>query len=193
MSEISLVNGEDNADISSVSQGGKAKTSIGKSGVEFRYYKAPEYNLLSSEQKSELKDYRDNKQGTPGCQGTSKKPRNNSRDDTKQKKWIASAVEKQLAQKNGGQDDDSTETDFKSYIMSLISESKKPPLLPPPLPQLPSPDPRRSPYNLFFGRLRPSTPDMPRRLHPLEGGLHQSRMKTDAGTQDDSQTSTHHG
>jgi hypothetical protein len=125
LSAISEVTGEDSADISSVSQGGRPKTSVGKSGVEFRYYKSPEYNLLSSEQKSELKDYRDNKGGTHGRSPSPRKSRNVSRDDSKQKKWIASAVEKQLAKTQGNQDDDSTETDFKSYIMSLISDSKK--------------------------------------------------------------------
>jgi hypothetical protein len=126
LSAISDVTGEDNADISSVSHGGRAKTSVGKTGVEFRYYKAAEYNNLSSEQKGELKEYRDNKPGASGRSGSNKKARTSSKDESKHKKWIASAVEKQLAKTRGTQDDDSTETDFKSYIMSLLSESKKP-------------------------------------------------------------------
>jgi hypothetical protein len=126
LSAISEVTGEDSADISSVSQGGRSKTSVGKSGVEFRYYKTPEYNLLTADQKSELHDYRDNKRGSSGRQSATKKPRSHTREENKQKKWIASAVEKQLAKSQGTQDDDSTETDFKSYIMSLLSESKKP-------------------------------------------------------------------
>ena len=127
LSAISDVTGEDNAEISSVSHGGRtSKTSVGKTGVEFRYYKATEYNELSSEQKGELKSYRDNKSGASGRSGGAKKPRTGSKDESIHKKWIASAVEKQLAKTRGTQDDDSTETDFKSYIMSLLSESKKP-------------------------------------------------------------------
>jgi hypothetical protein len=52
---ISEVSGEGNVDISSVSQGGRSKTSIGKSGVEFRYFKAPKYKCFSADQKAELK------------------------------------------------------------------------------------------------------------------------------------------
>ena len=119
--------GDDNAEISSVSHGGRtSKTSVGKTGVEFRYYKATEYNDLSSEQKGELKSYRDNKSGASGRSGGAKKTRTGSKDESRHKKWIASAVEKQLAKTRGTQDNDSTETDFKSYIMSLLSESKKP-------------------------------------------------------------------
>jgi hypothetical protein len=74
LSSISDVTGDDQAVISSVSQGGRSKTSIGKSGVEFRYYKPPEYDLLSPDQKAALKEHRDNKRGT-GRQGSTKKPR----------------------------------------------------------------------------------------------------------------------
>jgi hypothetical protein len=124
LSSISDITGEDNADISSVSQGGRNKPSIGKSGVEFRYYKSPEYNLLSNTQKAELKEYRDNKKPNSGRQGPAKKTRTS--DENKQKKWIASAVEKQMAKTQSTEDDDTTEADFKSYIMSLMSEAKKP-------------------------------------------------------------------
>jgi hypothetical protein len=126
LSSISDLTGEDNADISSVSQAGRNKPSIGKSGVEFRYYKSPEYNLLSTPQKAELKEFRDNKKANSGRQGPAKKSRNGTSDENKHKKWIASAVEKQLAKTQNNQDDDNTEADFKSYIMSLMSEAKQP-------------------------------------------------------------------
>jgi hypothetical protein len=107
--------------------GGKAKASIGKTGVEFRYYKPPEYNQLGADQKAELKEHRDGKKSSRGP-NKGKKPRNNTRDDSKHKKWIASAVEKQLAQKGQEvQDDDTAESEFKSYIMSLISNSQSTP------------------------------------------------------------------
>jgi hypothetical protein len=128
LASISEVSGaDDTTDVSSVTfggNGGKAKASIGKTGVEFRYYKPPEYNQLGADQKAELKEHRDGKKSSP-APNKSKKPRNNTRDDSKHKKWIASAVEKQLAQKGQEvQDDDTAESEFKSYIMSLISNSQ---------------------------------------------------------------------
>jgi hypothetical protein len=122
ISDVSEIN---TAEISSVTHGGKSKASIGKTGVEFRYYKPPEYNLLRAEQKAELKEHRDGKKSSPG-QGKAKKTRfANTWDDSKQKQWIASAVEKQLAQRGQDvQDADTTEEEFKSYIMSLISSAK---------------------------------------------------------------------
>jgi hypothetical protein len=127
LASIADVSEVDAADISSVTHGGKSKASIGKTGVEFRYYKPPEYNLLGAEQKAELKEHRDGNKSSPG-QGKAKKTRfANTRDDSKQKQWIASAVEKQPAQQGQDvQDDDTMESEFKSYIMSLISSSKSP-------------------------------------------------------------------
>jgi hypothetical protein len=128
---ISDISGSEDADISGLQGAGqKSKPSVGRTGVEFRYYKPPEYNMLQPDQKAELKEFWDNKNGNPS-QGKAKKPRtnnHNNRDDSKQKQWIASAVEKQLDKRQEHQEEDTTETDLKSYIMSLISETKKPPL-----------------------------------------------------------------
>jgi hypothetical protein len=128
MASISDITGSDEAGISSVKESGSAKPSIGKTGVEFRYYKPPEYNELKPEQKAELKDFRENKRGNG--QGKAKKPRpnqNREQGDSQQKKWIASAVEKQLAKQQADDAvDENTESDFKSYIMSLLSDTKKP-------------------------------------------------------------------
>jgi hypothetical protein len=127
MGEISEMTGANEADVSSVTHGSAgSKPSIGKTGVEFRYYKATEYATLSNEQKAELKVYREKKKTGNG--NSNKKARaNDTNGDTKHKKWIASAVEKQLkAKRQESHDDDTTETDFKSYIMSLLADSKKP-------------------------------------------------------------------
>jgi hypothetical protein len=134
LASISEVSGaDDTTDVSSVTfggNGGKSKASIGTTGVEFRYYKPPEYNQLGADQKAELKEHCDGKKSSPGP-NKGKKPRNNTRDDSKHKKWIASAIEKHLAQKGQEvQDDDNAESEFKSYVMSLISNYKSPP--PPP-------------------------------------------------------------
>jgi hypothetical protein len=132
MESISAVSGSDDADISGLHETGpKPKPSKGKTGVEFRYHTPAEYNQLQPDQKTELHDFRENKKGNAGP-GKAKKLRQsntlNGRGNTnKQKKWIASAVEKQLAQLQATDAvEDDKEADFKSYIMSLISEAKKP-------------------------------------------------------------------
>jgi hypothetical protein len=72
------------ADISSVAVDATQKIGIGKTGVEFRFYKRPEYLQLSKEQKNELDEYRNTleqqgksrnlaKRGGPGGQGNNKK------------------------------------------------------------------------------------------------------------------------
>jgi hypothetical protein len=128
MVAISEVSGIDEVEVSCL-QGAspKSKPSVGKTGVEFCYYKPPEYNLLQPDQKAELKEFRENKTGN-ASHGKAKKPCNNNhhRDDSKQKKWIASAVEKQLVKRTETQDENATESAFKSYIYSLVSEAKKP-------------------------------------------------------------------
>jgi hypothetical protein len=86
LSSILDITGKDNADISSVSQGGRNKTLIGKSRIEFRYHKPQEYNLLLAAQKSKLKEFRDNKKTNPGRQGSLKKPCNNTSKENKHKK-----------------------------------------------------------------------------------------------------------
>jgi hypothetical protein len=106
-----------------------AKVTSGKTGVEFRFYKAPEYELLEPEQKKELKEWRDAQKlagthynGSGG--GTAKKPRT----DTKQhKKWIASVVKAAIEKKtNDATVDDRAELDFKNYIWSLMATKEQP-------------------------------------------------------------------
>jgi hypothetical protein len=61
-----------------------AKVTSGKTGVEFRFYKAPEYGLLEPEQKKELKEWRDTQKlaGTnynASGGGIAKKPRTDTK------------------------------------------------------------------------------------------------------------------
>ncbi len=105
-----------------------AKVTSGKSGVEFRFYKSPEYGLLEPDQKKELKEWRDAQKlagthNTRGGGGPAKKPRNDSK---QHKKWIASAVKAEIEKKAKDTTvDDTAESDFKNYIWSLMA-SKQP-------------------------------------------------------------------
>jgi hypothetical protein len=112
------------ADISSVST--NAKVTHGKSGVEFRFFKNQEYQLLLPDQKKELKEWRDAQKlaGTHSTNGgPAKKPKNESK---QHKQWIASAVKAAMAKnKTDANVDETTESDFKNYIWGLMA-SKQP-------------------------------------------------------------------
>jgi hypothetical protein len=119
MLDISSTTGVE-AEISSFKS--SAKISSGKSGVGFRFYKSPEYQLLLPDKKKELKEWRDAPKlaGTHNQGGGSaKKPKNNSK---QHKQWIASAV-KAAFEKNKANAtvDDTAESDFKNYIWSLMA------------------------------------------------------------------------
>jgi hypothetical protein len=119
MSDISSTTGVE-AEISSFKS--SAKVTSGKSGVEFRFYKSPEYQLLLPDQKKELKEWRDAQKlaGTHNQGGGSaKKPKNNSK---QHKQWIASAVKAALEKnKADATVDNAAESDFKNYIWSLMA------------------------------------------------------------------------
>jgi hypothetical protein len=127
MASISDATGGE-AEISSFKS--SAKVTSGKSGVEFRFYKNPEYQLLLPDQKKELKDWRDAQKlagthntGTSG--GPAKKPKNDSK---QHKQWIASAVKAAIAKtKTDATVDDTVESDFKNYIWSLMASKQPPP------------------------------------------------------------------
>jgi hypothetical protein len=125
MSDISSATGVE-AEISSFKS--SAKVTIGKSGVEFRFYKGPEYLQLLPDQKKELKEWRDAQKlaGTHNTGGGSaKKPKNDSK---QHKQWIASAV-KAAIEKNKADAtvDDTAESDFKNYIWSLMASKQSSP------------------------------------------------------------------
>ena len=95
---------------------GSKKVSIGKSGVEFRFYKKAEYDKLNKAQKDELREYRANK---GGGDKPSKAPR------TDQKQMISAAVAEHLAEhKKQEAEAEQAETSIKDYILSVVN--KKP-------------------------------------------------------------------
>ena len=83
--------GTGNASVSATSG---IRSGIGKTGVEFRFYKKKEYDQLSKEQKNELREYRDKQGETPKKNDTTKQPQNGGK---KQKQMIAAAVKKEIA------------------------------------------------------------------------------------------------
>ena len=107
-----------------------AKVTSGKSGVEFRFYKGPEYGLLEPDQKKELKEWRDAQKlagthNTGGGGGPAKKARNDRNDSKQHKKWIASAVKAAVDKKtNDTTVDDTAESDFKNYIWGLMASKQ---------------------------------------------------------------------
>jgi hypothetical protein len=112
------------AEVSSLSTKSSAKVTKGKTGVEFRFYKGPEYAKLLSTQKEELKEWRDAQKlaGTHNL-ATGPKSSKKPRDDGKEhKKWIASAVKASMKEKAPNNAvNNMTELDFKNYIWSLMA------------------------------------------------------------------------
>ena len=103
-----------------------AKEGIGKSGVHLRYHKPDEYQELTRDQKSELREWRMNStQKSP--KGRDKRPKHN------RNKGMAAAVEKQVVTKLTAAlkaHDDSTseasDEQTRAYIMSLLKAPEKP-------------------------------------------------------------------
>lgn len=90
------------------------KKAIGKTGVEFRFYKQSEYNKLSAEQKKELHEYRLN---------NGKKKTSKSGGSKEQLKWLDKAVASSLkAQLEAVETEEKEASDVKTYVKSIISE-----------------------------------------------------------------------
>jgi flagellar hook-basal body complex protein FliE len=117
------------------------KTGSGETGVEFRFYDPTEYKKLSPEQKSELRDYRnqqeeegkgrqlsaEGKGKKKGRRGDSKK--SNAESNKRMKRMISQAVAKQLKSSkdstDGATDDD--EEQLRDYILSAVSSAANEP------------------------------------------------------------------
>jgi flagellar hook-basal body complex protein FliE len=117
------------------------KTGSGETGVEFRFYDPIEYKKLSPEQKSELRDYRnqqeeegkgrqlsaEGKGKKKGRRGDSKK--SNAESNKRMKRMISQAVAKQLKSSkdstDGATDDD--EEQLRDYILSAVSSAANEP------------------------------------------------------------------
>ena len=121
------------ADISSVATGNPSKnkqlrSGIGKTGVEFRFYKTKEYNRLTPEQKEELREYRNELESS----GKSRKLDKNAKKggnassvaEKKQFVQIAEAVVKRLKEKESAADKTERENaEVRDYILSVMSAS----------------------------------------------------------------------
>ena len=104
----------DQAEISSTS----IQPSRGKSGVELRFYKTPEYRTLSKKQKEELHEWRQTQKKRPKLDDKSK---GNSND-----KIIATAVAKELEKRQKtAQQEATTNSEFEKYIMSIMANVTK--------------------------------------------------------------------
>ena len=88
------------------------KKSIGKTGVELRFYKRDEYKKLSKEQKDELYQWRQQQ----------KEKKNQAAGN----KSIAAAVAKELAkQKEADSKAQKIDEEFSNYVMSLVTSAKE--------------------------------------------------------------------
>ena len=113
LADISDTQGEADANIGATSA--SKKPAIGKTGVEFRFYKSPEYNRLSDEQKKELHDYREAKKRKKG--DTKSKP------DKRQLEWLNKAVASSLKAKlEEAESEQKQESDLKTYFKTIVSE-----------------------------------------------------------------------
>ena len=98
------------------------KQGMGKTGVEFRFYKKKEYDQLTKEQKNELREYREKRDN--GEDGNKKKKQ---KDDKSQKQMIAAAVKQQLSdmQKSEAANEE-VEQDFASLVQALVAKATSP-------------------------------------------------------------------
>ena len=94
-----------------------AKTSVGKTGVELRFYKRKEYNALTKEQKHELWQWQQNnkaKRNSTSKTSSTKDAKNND---------IAAAVAKELnRRKEAEETENEQQANFEKYIMSIVAK-----------------------------------------------------------------------
>lgn len=126
-SQISDVSADFEADVSAAS--GSSKPAVGRTGVEFRFYKKQEYRNLTTEQKDELREYRKT-QGTNTAKGSSQKraadkakraKKGGGGSETDQKKWIAAAVKAQIAETKTNDD---AADELHRYIVSVVTAAQ---------------------------------------------------------------------
>jgi hypothetical protein len=124
--DISDTTGMEAAISSSSAFKSSSKVTNGKTGVEFRFYKGPEYMQLDSAQKKELHEWRDAQKTAGTHRNTGHGPPKKARNDSSQhKKWIASAVKAAMEKKaNDSTVDDTAESDFKNYVWGLMASKQ---------------------------------------------------------------------
>ena len=127
--EIADVNAEEQVQVSTADGTNKKKPAIGKTGVEFRFYKKSEYSKLTDEQKLELRNHRlQREEKTKTKEESSKTKEKKVRwgsEPRQAKKWVAAAVEQHLAKaKDEAEEAKDIDDEFRRYIASVMSDSK---------------------------------------------------------------------
>ena len=128
---ISAISSEANAEISGFGD----KPGIGKTGVHLRWHTKKEFKRLTQEQMKELMKWRESKLSSdpnydPKEMKENKKGGGDKKKKTKQeKKALAAAIDKRVNDKleekmKQAKEDEETERDMKSYIMSLFQPSE---------------------------------------------------------------------
>jgi hypothetical protein len=95
------------------------KPSIGRTGVHLRYHKLHEYKALTSEQRDELREWRNKNPGNEKAGGTKAKAKKTLKPKTFTKKQVAAMVSKQVEEqlKKGTSE---TTDDGEAYLMSMV-------------------------------------------------------------------------
>ena len=127
---ISAISSDANAEISAFGD----KPGIGKTGVHLRWHSKKEFKKLTQDQMKELMKWREHKLSQDSNydpkseKGSKKESGGDKRRSKKEKKAFAAAVEKQVNNKleaklKEAKDEEQTEKDMRSYIMSLFQSS----------------------------------------------------------------------
>ena len=127
---ISAISSDANVEISAFGN----KPGIGKSGVHLRWHSKKEFKKLTQDQMKELMKWREHKLSQDSNydpkseKGSKKESGGDKRRTKKEKKAFAAAVEKQVNNKleaklKEAKDEEQTEKDMRSYIMSLFQSS----------------------------------------------------------------------
>ena len=120
--------GDVTADVGSTSKGFGTKSGVGKTGVHLRYHTHAEYQKLSSEERTELREWRESQKEKGGKTGKTKKQGNDVKSGKRLSKTEISAISKQVAKHiNTQTDDKDDDEDVDAIIKSLQSSSESEP------------------------------------------------------------------
>ena len=100
----------------------RLKTSKGKSGVEFRYYKPEEYRKLSKDQKAELREYRVNNQNEDD-KSKNNNPKGGKNVTKRQLKKQVISVLKSLTKEE--EESSKQQSELEEYIISVVKGMNK--------------------------------------------------------------------
>ena len=114
--EISSVdNDSTEAEVSGIS----SKPTVGRTGVEFRFYKSKDYKALTNDQKEELREYRKKHKISRGKNASGKTTTTNQ----SRNKAIAAAVKKELKKiQKESETNDEDEENLHNFITSVVNK-----------------------------------------------------------------------